>query len=140
MALVGPLSTGFDGPMAIPRTDEHDDQRSDPTPEPRATVEESLTVHGDLRLHEIEALIDHWAKLDARLRSFRPGAIRLDLYVKDRDTPSQHLTLEATVERWPVLIATSSDADLTHALNVVRDEMIRLITDAKDLHSARRRR
>jgi hypothetical protein len=39
-----------------------------------------------------------------------------------------------------VLIATSTDTDLTHALNVVRDEMIRLITDAKDLHSAGRRR
>ena len=140
MALVGPFSTGFDGHMATPRTDEHDDQRSDPLPEEHATVEESLTVHGDLRLQEIETLIGHWAKLDARLRSFRPGTVRLDLYLKDRDTPSQHLTLEAAVERWPVLIATSSDTDLMHALNVVRDEMIRLITDAKDLHSARRRR
>ncbi len=97
-------------------------------------------MHGELTAHEYASLLDHWAKLDVRLRSFGPGAVRLDLYVKDRDTPSQHLTLEATVARWPVLIATSDDADLSHALNVVRDEMIRLITDAKDRHSPRRPR
>lgn len=123
--------------MATPRTDH--EEHADPDPARRATVQESLTVHGDLYPDEIASLVDHWAKLDARLRSFEHGALLLDLYVKDRDKPSQHLTLEATVERWPVLIASSSDADLAHALNVVRDEMIRLITDAKDRHSPRPR-
>lgn len=96
-------------------------------------------MHGDLYPDEIESLVDHWAKLDARLRSFDDGAVVLDLYVKDRDKPSQHLTLEATIDRWPVLIASASEADLSHGLNVVRDEMIRLITDAKDRHSPRPR-
>jgi len=104
------------------------------------TVEDCLTVHGDLSGHEIETLVDHWAKLDGRLRSFDPGTVLLDLYLKDRERPSQHLTLEATIDRWPVLIATSSDQDLAHALNVVRDEMIRLITDARDRHHPRHRR
>lgn len=104
-----------------------------------ATVEESLTVHGQLSGPEIDTMIDHWAKLDARLRSFEPGAVHLDLYIKDRDRPSQHLTLEATIDRWPVLIATASDPNLDHALNVVRDEMIRLITDARDRQRPQRR-
>ena len=126
----------FDDRMATSRTD-HDEAA---VPEAHATVQGCLTVHGDLYPKEIDELVDHWAKLDARLRSFDNGAVLLDLYLKDRDKPSQHLTLEATIDRWPVLIASSSDADLTHALNVVRDEMIRLITDAKDRHSPRRRR
>ncbi len=135
MALVAVVSARFDVRMANPRTG-HDESSGDTR---HATVKECLTVHGDLHPDEIDTLIDHWAKLDARLRSFDSGAVLLDLYVKDRDKPSQHLTLEATIDRWPVLIASSSDPDLDHALNVVRDEMIRLITDAKDRHSPRRR-
>ncbi|MDW3213677.1 MAG: hypothetical protein R8G01_06770 [Ilumatobacteraceae bacterium] len=122
--------------MATPRTVH--DEPSDPAR--HATVQECLTVHGELYPHEIDALIDHWSKLDARLRSFDSGAVVLDLYIKDRDKPSQHLTLEATVDRWPVLIASASEVDLGHGLNVVRDEMIRLLTDAKERHSPRRHR
>ena len=105
-----------------------------------STVADCLTVHGELDSSEIETLIDHWTNLDHRLRSFDSGAVQLDLYLKDRGKPSQHLTLEATVRRWPVMVATSSDDDLGHALNVVRDEMIRLITDAKSRHHPRGRR
>ena len=135
MALVDCVRVRFDECMATRRTD-HDEPAG---PARHATVEECLTVHGDLYPDEIESLVDHWAKLDARLRSFDDGAVVLDLYVKDRDKPSQHLTLEATIDRWPVLIASASEADLSHGLNVVRDEMIRLITDAKDRHSPRPR-
>lgn len=135
MALVDLAPARFDERMANPRNG--NDESSGGTR--HATVGECLTIHGDLYPDEIDTLIDHWAKLDARLRSFDTGAVRLDLYVKDRDKPSQHLTLEATIDRWPVLIASSDDADLDHALNMVRDEMIRLITDAKDRHSPRRR-
>lgn len=105
-----------------------------------ATVSGSLQVHGDLAQHEIASLLDHWGNLDTRLRSFDEGTVHLDLYVKDRDSPSQHLTLEATIDRWPVLVATSTDHRLEHALNVVRDEMIRLIADARDRHKPRHRR
>lgn len=105
-----------------------------------ATVEDCLTVHGDLAPKEVTAVFDHWAKLDRRLRSFDDGTVQLDLFVKDRDSPSQHLTLEATIERWPVLVATSDDPSLDHALNVVRDEMVRLITDARDRHHPRHHR
>lgn len=131
--LAGRAVAGFDGAMVSTQSNES------ATPS-HATVAESLTVHGDIGRREVDALVDHWAKLDARLRSFDPGSVQLDLYLKDRDRPGQHLTLEATIAHWPVLIATSSDADLGHGLNVVRDEMIRLITDARDRHSPRRRR
>lgn len=135
MALVEQARLRFHECMATPRTD-HDEPA---VPARHATVEECLTVHGDLYPDEVDELVDHWSKLDARLRSFDHGAVALDLYVKDRDKASQHLTLEATIDHWPVLIASASEADLGHGLNVVRDEMIRLITDAKDRHSPRPR-
>jgi hypothetical protein len=105
--------------------------------DPTATVETCLQVHGPLTAEEIETLAGHWHGLDARLRSFEPDDVRLDLYVKDRDTKSQHLTLEAKIVGLPALTATCSEVDLDHALNVVRDEMIRLVGDAKDTHRQR---
>ena len=102
-----------------------------------ASVETCLQVHGPLTADEIETLVEHWHALDTRLRSFRRDDVRLDLYVKDRDTKSQHLTLDAKISGLPNLVATTSDANLEHALNVVRDEMIRLIGDAKDTHRQR---
>ncbi len=105
-----------------------------------ATVEECLRIHGQLGMFERDSLIEHWAKLDTRLRSFEPGTVRLDLYIKERGTASQHLTLEANIERLPTLVATAGAGDFGHELNVVRDEMIRLISDARDQHRVRRRR
>ncbi len=88
---------------------------------------------------EIEALADHWAPLDHRLRGFEPGTITMNLFVKDRDKVSQHLTLETNVAGWQPLVATTSEPEFNHALNVVRDEMIRLIGDAKDTHWGHRK-
>ncbi len=96
-----------------------------------ATVAESLTVHGDIRDHEVNELIDHWAKLDSRLRSFDAGTVSLELFLKDRDTKSQHLTLDVKIDGHNPLVATSSSVDFVHALNEVRDEMIRQLNDMK---------
>lgn len=106
---------------------------------PTATLAECLRVHGAVTSAEVEELSDHWSALEKRLRSFEPGHVSMDLYVKDRDTPSQHLTLETNVTGWPPLAATTTEAHFGHALNVVRDEMIRLISDAKDIHWGHRK-
>ncbi len=105
-----------------------------------ATVAESLQVHGDLSSSEQEALLHHWSKLDARLRSFDAGTVRLDLYIKERGTLSQHITLEARIERFPRLVATAGAGEFDRELNVVRDEMVRLIGDARDQHRVRHHR
>lgn len=104
-----------------------------------ATVADSLRLHGEFEQSDFDGLIDHWGRLDSRLRSFGAGTVHLDLYLKDRDRPGQHLILEAKIERLPPLVATTSDSNLGHGLNVVRDEMVRLITDALDQHNPRRR-
>lgn len=105
-----------------------------------ANVATCLTVHGTLDESELNSLIHHWAKLDHRLRSFDDGSVKLDLYIKDRDARGQHLTLEATIDHYQPLVATADGGRLEYALNEVRDEMIRLITDARDRHHPRRRR
>jgi ribosome-associated translation inhibitor RaiA len=55
----------------------------------------------------------------------------MDLFVKDRDTKSQHVTLDVKIDRHDVLVATSSNTDLDRAFNEVRDEMIRQLSDMK---------
>jgi ribosome-associated translation inhibitor RaiA len=96
-----------------------------------ATVADSLTVHGDLHQADIDKLVDHWSKLDSRLRSFDAGTVSMQLFVKDRDAKSQRVTLDLKVDGHDPLVATSSNADLDRALNEVRDEMIRQLTDMK---------
>lgn len=103
-----------------------------------ATVAKCLRVHGSLTRDEIEAIERHWTPLDTRLRGFDENRVTLDLYVKERDTASQHLTLEAKLVGWPLLVATTSEPDLDHALNVVRDEMVRQVTHAKETHRSHR--
>ena len=96
-----------------------------------ATVADSLSLQGDIYDGDLDMIIDHWSKLDARLRSFDAGTVALQLFVKERDTKSQHITLDVKINGQNPLVATSASADFVHALNEVRDEMIRQITDMK---------
>jgi ribosome-associated translation inhibitor RaiA len=96
-----------------------------------ATVAESLSLHGDIYDGDVEMITHHWAKLDSRLRSFDAGTVSIELFVKERDTKSQHVTLDVKIDGHNPLVATSSDTDFERALNEVRDEMIRQITDMK---------
>jgi ribosome-associated translation inhibitor RaiA len=96
-----------------------------------ATVAESLSLHGDIHAGEFDVIVDRWAKLDARLRSFDAGTVSIELFVKERDTKSQHLTLDVKIAGHNPLVATSTNTDFERALNEVRDEMIRQITDMK---------
>jgi ribosome-associated translation inhibitor RaiA len=100
----------------------------------------SLRVHGPLHRREREALVEHWAKLDQRLQSFRDRSIDLDLHVSERDTASQHVTLDVQIGGFKPFVAKAASKDLTHALNVVRDEMIRQLTDAKNRTEPRNNR
>ena len=106
-----------------------------------ATVESSLQkLGGGLGPDDRARIVDQWSRLDQRLRSFRADEVKLILTVKERDTPSQHTTLEAHVARRPTLIATSSQTELDRALNEVRDDMIRQLTDAKNRTEPRQNR
>lgn len=101
-------------------------------PADSATVADSLQVQGELHQHEYKSLLEHWSKLDSRLRSFRKGSVELHLWIKERETSSQSVTLEAKIVGLKTLVATAAGDDLGQALNHVRDEMIRQVTDAKN--------
>ena len=103
-------------------------------------VENALRVHGHLETHEVVDLVAHWAKLDQRLQSFRDRTIDLDLHVNERDTPSQHITLDVQIGGFKPFVAKSSASSLNHGLNEVRDEMIRQLTDAKTRREPRNNR
>jgi len=102
------------------------------TNEHPATVADSLSVHGEIRNGEFDTIVDHWAKLDSRLRSFDAGTVSMQLFVKERDAKSQHLTLDVKIDGHNPIVATSSNSDFDQALNEVRDDMIRQITDMKN--------
>jgi ribosome-associated translation inhibitor RaiA len=105
-----------------------------------ATVDASLRLGSGVQADERAEIVEHWGSLDARLRSFPAGAVELQLTVKERDTPSQHTTLEAWVAGQPRLVATSSHANFGTALNEVRDDLVRQLTDAKNRTEPRNNR
>jgi ribosome-associated translation inhibitor RaiA len=103
-------------------------------------VADRLRVHGHLHQHELDVLLDRWTKLDQRLQSFTGTSIDIDLHVNERDTKSQHVTLDLQVGGFPPFIATSSSPDIDRACIEVRDEVIRQLTDAKNRTEPRNNR
>lgn len=100
-------------------------------PHDTATVETSLRVGPGIRPDERGTLVKQLGSLDARLRSFRPDAVTLELSVKERDEPGQRTVLDADIAGFPRLVATSTQAKMAQAVIEVRDDLIRQITDAK---------
>jgi len=101
-------------------------------PRESATVDESLRLGHGFEADERDRIVTLWRNLDARLRSFRPGTVDLELSVKNRDSANQQTVLEASVHGFPRMLATSSRTDLSQALNEVRDDLVRQLTDAKN--------
>jgi ribosome-associated translation inhibitor RaiA len=107
---------------------------------PPATVESSLRLEAGIAADERAAIVADWGRLDSRLRSFPEGTVELVLSVKERDTPSQRAVLEARIDGYPTMVATSTLADLRTALDDLRDDAIRQITDAKNRSEPRNNR
>lgn len=64
--------------------------------------------------------------------SFDAGTVDMELSVKERGEASQRTVLEAWISGQTRVVATSSEPDLTQALNEVRGDLIRQLTDAKN--------
>ena len=103
-------------------------------------VVDVLNTHGPFESYEVDELILHWSKLDQRLQSFIDRSIALDLHLHDRDTPDQHVVLEATIGGFPKFVATARSRELGPALTHVRDELIRQLSDAKNRTEPRHNR
>lgn len=105
-----------------------------------ATVDAALRLGAGVEPGERQLVVERWGKLDSRLRSFRSGSVELHLTVKERDTPSQRTTLEASIDHQPTIVATSGEESFDQALNEVRDDLIRQLTDAKNRSEPRNNR
>lgn len=97
-----------------------------------ATVEESLRLGNGFEQHERAQIVEGWSSLDARLRSFKAGSVEMELSVKERGEASQRTVLEVWIPGQTRVVATSSEPDLGRALNEVRNDLIRQLTDAKN--------
>ena len=104
------------------------------------TVAESLQLTNGIAPSERGRVVAALGRLDERLRSFPDGSVELRLGVKERGTPSQRTTLEASIAGQPRIVATSSRTDFDAALGEVRDDLIRQITDAKNRTEPRNNR
>jgi hypothetical protein len=107
---------------------------------PTSIVEQALRVHGHLEPHEYQGILRHWTSLDHRLQSFAGDAIDLQLFVNDRDTPSQHITLEVRIPGHRTLVASSARPAIGPALHDIRDSMVRQLTDLKTREQPRHSR
>lgn len=97
-----------------------------------ATVEESLRLGSGFEQDERAQIVEGWTALDARLRSFGAQTVELELSVKERGEASQRTVLEASISGQPRVVSTSNESNLGRALNEVRDDLIRQLTDAKN--------
>ncbi len=96
------------------------------------TVADSLRLAHGVDPSEFDHVVAVMARLDSRLRSFPAGTVELELSVKERDTPSQRTTLEAWIAGQTRLVATSNRPGFDAALQEVRDDLDRQITDTRE--------
>lgn len=106
----------------------------------RATVERCLRLDSVIAASERDHVLERFAALDARLRSFLAGEVELELSVKERDGADQKTTLEAWIVGTERVVATSSKNPLDGALTEVRDDLIRQLSDAKNRTEPRQNR
>ncbi|HEV7908521.1 MAG TPA: HPF/RaiA family ribosome-associated protein [Pseudonocardiaceae bacterium] len=80
------------------------------------------------------------APLAKHLAGWNPDQIDLQVTVKDRDSRTQHLTLELWLAGQQPFVATSDEEDLHHALIEARKELIRQVEDAKTRREPKKHR
>ncbi|GAA3463644.1 HPF/RaiA family ribosome-associated protein [Saccharothrix longispora] len=103
------------------------------TPEGEVTIDQRLHLGTGFLAPERDWVVEHLVALGSRLRSFRDDQVDLEISLKDRDGAEQRVTLECWINRTPRLhlVATSSERDLSAALNEVRTELVRQVDEAK---------
>ncbi len=105
-----------------------------------ATVEACLRLGSGLAASERAHVLERFAPLDARLRSYPAAEVELVLHVKERDGADQKTTLEGWIASTERVVATSSRVPLDQALTEVRDDLIRQLSDAKNRTEPRQSR
>jgi ribosome-associated translation inhibitor RaiA len=101
-------------------------------------LDDRLRLGAGFGAHDRRHVLDVLSSLPRHLAKWEPAKVDLELSVKDRGGPEQKVTLEALLPGLAVVVATSADRDLDHALIGARKELIRQIEDAKAKRSDHR--
>jgi ribosome-associated translation inhibitor RaiA len=95
------------------------------------TLDDRLRLGAGFGTHDRPHVLELLSSLPRHLARWDPAQVDLELSVKDRGGPEQKVTLEALLPGLAVVVATSADRDLDHALIAARKELIRQIEDTK---------
>lgn len=88
-----------------------------------------LRLEAGFDADEADRVRNIMSKLNRRLSHFPADAVDMELTVKDRDTTSQKVTLEAWMPNLPRFVAVSKENDLHDALMEVREDLLRQVND-----------
>ncbi|MPZ73758.1 MAG: hypothetical protein GEU74_11090 [Nitriliruptorales bacterium] len=91
---------------------------------------EQLVLGTGFEESERDRIVERLAKLNRRLKRFPADGTWLELSVKERDNPSQSVTLICELPGFARLVATSGEQHLRDALMDVREDLWRQIDDA----------
>lgn len=98
---------------------------------------DKLRIETGFRADEHARIIEQFAPLGARLRSFDAEAVDMELSVKERDGADQQVTLELWAPHVARMVATSSRPDMEAALQEVRDDLVRQVTSTVEQRTQR---
>ncbi|MET7423226.1 HPF/RaiA family ribosome-associated protein [Dactylosporangium sp. NPDC005555] len=105
-----------------------------------ATVEDCLRVGAGFSQGDRVWIAEQFATLDSHLAGFPVDSTEFEVSVKDRSARGQKVTLECWIAGHQKIVATSSEEDLHAAINEVRDDLRRLLSDAKTRQEPRHNR
>jgi predicted nucleotidyltransferase len=94
----------------------------------RASVDQLRTESG-FGESEHPRIVDTLRKLDRQLQRWPADAVNMELFVKDRDTLAQKVTMEVWLPNLPRVVATSHQPVLRDALMEIRDDVWRQIKE-----------
>jgi hypothetical protein len=103
----------------------------DATAEPtdgRASVDHLRIEFGFVE-SERPRIVEMLRKLDRQLQRWPADAVDMELYVKDRETMGQKVTMEVRLPNLPRIVATSKLPQLHDAVMDIRDEVWRQIKE-----------
>lgn len=105
-----------------------------------ATVADCLRVGAGFSQGDRNWIVEQFATLDTLLAAFSADTTEIEVLVKDRAARGQKVTLECWTANLQKIVTTSSEEDLHAALNDVRDDLRRRLSDAKARQKPRHNR
>jgi ribosome-associated translation inhibitor RaiA len=90
------------------------------------TIQDRLRLVPEFRSDERDGILGVlFGRLERRLSHWTPEQVEVELSVKERGRPGQRTVLECWISGVPRMVATSTEADLDHAVIEVRDDLFR---------------